>query len=538
MAELTRCKQLSAPLISSPADISLVTPHGHSNTVAVPNKGPNIANKAYVDSIASNLNFCGFVDAIVATPMQPQYLNNMLLIQNTAADGVTLSIGTVVLITSVAPGVYTVVGQGILSKTYALKVFDSVYVSSRAQLWYCIGPADIIPSEIGRNNIAICPTTPNIQKIIDNVAGTFIFSAGTYVLASTLTISLDNTTIIGYGAKITTAGDTTMRISANNVRILGLSVLYSAQPVRGNCIEAVNCAQIHLQDLTLCGGNTACVLTGCTGTMIGVISTNAATGISVVDSADFAVSAIQSSGNDTGVYIGTSANIIISNANSSRNGIGLCIDECCDVIANAVILHSNSTGASIKKSTNCILNGALTNNSVSGITSDSDSTNTFVGRARNNAADIIGNMAVDNTPAGCVHMYAGTTVPAGWLLCDGSAVAIATFPGLYAAIGGQFGTTTATFNVPDLRNMFIRAHDARNSRAFGSVEQDAFRAHAHDVAGAGLAVLATSATDASINTYTSKSAERGLILPNVNMSVVGGTETRPININLNAIIKY
>lgn len=51
-------------------------------------------------------------------------------------------------------------------------------------------------------------------------------------------------------------------------------------------------------------------------------------------------------------------------------------------------------------------------------------------------------------------MYAGSAVPAGWLLCNGQAVSRATFSALFTAIGVAFGAgdNSTTFNVPDLRD--------------------------------------------------------------------------------------
>lgn len=48
---------------------------------------------------------------------------------------------------------------------------------------------------------------------------------------------------------------------------------------------------------------------------------------------------------------------------------------------------------------------------------------------------------------------ASATIPAGFLLCDGSAVSRTTYSALFAAIGVVWGAgdTTTTFNVPDLR---------------------------------------------------------------------------------------
>lgn len=57
------------------------------------------------------------------------------------------------------------------------------------------------------------------------------------------------------------------------------------------------------------------------------------------------------------------------------------------------------------------------------------------------------------TPAGAVLAYAGASAPAGWLLCDGSAVSRAAYADLFTAIGTAFGVGdgVSTFNVPDMR---------------------------------------------------------------------------------------
>lgn len=57
------------------------------------------------------------------------------------------------------------------------------------------------------------------------------------------------------------------------------------------------------------------------------------------------------------------------------------------------------------------------------------------------------------TPSGVVLPFAGTTAPAGWLLCYGQAVSRTTYAALYAALGTTYGAGdgTTTFNLPDLR---------------------------------------------------------------------------------------
>lgn len=54
--------------------------------------------------------------------------------------------------------------------------------------------------------------------------------------------------------------------------------------------------------------------------------------------------------------------------------------------------------------------------------------------------------------AGSIFMFAGSTAPEGFLICDGSAVSRTTYSTLYDAIGDMYGSGdgSTTFNVPDL----------------------------------------------------------------------------------------
>lgn len=51
-------------------------------------------------------------------------------------------------------------------------------------------------------------------------------------------------------------------------------------------------------------------------------------------------------------------------------------------------------------------------------------------------------------PVGTILNWTRTTVPKGWLLCDGTGYAIATYPELYAAISTNFGSSGG-FQVPN-----------------------------------------------------------------------------------------
>ena len=62
--------------------------------------------------------------------------------------------------------------------------------------------------------------------------------------------------------------------------------------------------------------------------------------------------------------------------------------------------------------------------------------------------------------AGMIAPFAGPDdkIPAGWLLCDGRAISRSEYINLYNAIGVAWGegNGSTTFNLPDLRGMFLR----------------------------------------------------------------------------------
>jgi microcystin-dependent protein len=55
---------------------------------------------------------------------------------------------------------------------------------------------------------------------------------------------------------------------------------------------------------------------------------------------------------------------------------------------------------------------------------------------------------------GAIIGFAGSSIPSGWLECDGAAVSRSTYAALFAAIGTAYGVGdgSTTFNVPDLRD--------------------------------------------------------------------------------------
>lgn len=99
-------------------------------------------------------------------------------------------------------------------------------------------------------------------------------------------------------------------------------------------------------------------------------------------------------------------------------------------------------------------------------------------------ASIIRAMLTDllKPPIGHVVPFAGTTPPAGWLLCNGSAISRTTYALLFATIGVTYGAGngTTTFNLPDTQGRVILG--VSGTHALGSTggsETAAGLAHTH-----------------------------------------------------------
>jgi microcystin-dependent protein len=54
-------------------------------------------------------------------------------------------------------------------------------------------------------------------------------------------------------------------------------------------------------------------------------------------------------------------------------------------------------------------------------------------------------------PVGTLLMFAGTSAPGGFLLCDGSSLPVVDYPVLFASIGYTWGGAGANFNIPNLQ---------------------------------------------------------------------------------------
>jgi len=181
--------------------------------------------------------------------------------------------------------------------------------------------------------------------------------------------------------------------------------------------------------------------------------------------------------------------------------------------------------------------------------------------------------AANGTPVGTILIFAGdlANVPAGWLPCDGQSISKTTYSQLYTAIGDAWGTSGASFNVPDLRGMFLRGVDGgtavdpdaatrtaanvggNTGDLVGTMQGEETKSHNHGITDPGhnhndgpfsKLLLVNGVGTIQSSDYTGHepnlSETRDIVHSGTNITInsEGGTETRPMNAAVHYIIKY
>lgn len=77
---------------------------------------------------------------------------------------------------------------------------------------------------------------------------------------------------------------------------------------------------------------------------------------------------------------------------------------------------------------------------------------TTLSKLRLHDGSTAGGVEIGGMPTGSIIPYAGSTAPAGYLLCDGSAISRSTYSALFAIIGTTYGPGdgNSTFNLPNV----------------------------------------------------------------------------------------
>jgi len=167
---------------------------------------------------------------------------------------------------------------------------------------------------------------------------------------------------------------------------------------------------------------------------------------------------------------------------------------------------------------------------------------------------------IEGVLAGLILPFANTSVPSGFLACDGAAVSRSTYATLFTAIASVWGAGdgSSTFNVPDLRGAFLRgtgSHGTSNmakgtdfaGAAVGAFENDQTQDHRHNLEteskGVGHTSLGANANYREVQYIRSHDFGVWLSAGNPQTNNSQGTprtgdETRPFNASILYCIKY
>lgn len=153
--------------------------------------------------------------------------------------------------------------------------------------------------------------------------------------------------------------------------------------------------------------------------------------------------------------------------------------------------------------------------------------------------------------AGTIIAYGNDSVPNGYLACDGSAVSRTTYATLFTAISTTWGVGdgSTTFNLPDLRGMFIRGTGTHGSltmadtNAFagpsvGSSENDQLQGHWHRMLTTALTYAAGAAATYPGGVGTIDTWVTAAVTDGTNGTPRAGDETRPVAYGVKYCIKY
>jgi len=156
-------------------------------------------------------------------------------------------------------------------------------------------------------------------------------------------------------------------------------------------------------------------------------------------------------------------------------------------------------------------------------------------------------------PSGMIMPFGGSSAPTGFLACDGSAISRTTYSTLFTAIATTWGVGdgSGTFNLPDLRAMFLRGtgtHGTANmakgtdfsAPAVGTIENDQMQDHKHQT---------IMSPGTSYQTYSSYAIGNNAYGTSYNFNTTApqeinsqgtprtGDETRPVNASVLYVIK-
>lgn len=167
-----------------------------------------------------------------------------------------------------------------------------------------------------------------------------------------------------------------------------------------------------------------------------------------------------------------------------------------------------------------------------------------------------GLLAATDTDSNSLSAIKTTLARQGWLYCDGSAYSRLDYEHLYGVIGNSFGGDTTNFNVPDLRGRFMRGADGgaqqdpnaaeRTASApggatgdhVGSLQADAFQGHEHQYTSTTKSPTTAESEGPPLLMQIADQPTTGVISDGTNGTPRASSETRPVNLAMNYLIRY
>lgn len=145
---------------------------------------------------------------------------------------------------------------------------------------------------------------------------------------------------------------------------------------------------------------------------------------------------------------------------------------------------------------------------------------------------------------GDIKIQTTSTIPSGWLLCNGAGVSRSTFSNLFTKIGTTYGTGdgSTTFNIPDLRDRYIIG---ANTNALGTQVAEQLPNLTGDVGGVRPTSTAPSGAfshGSGVIKFSNAPSEVWLDMSSLNASLSNSIYTNsgkvyPLSLALNFIIK-
>jgi microcystin-dependent protein len=160
----------------------------------------------------------------------------------------------------------------------------------------------------------------------------------------------------------------------------------------------------------------------------------------------------------------------------------------------------------------------------------------------------------DVAPVGSILMYAASSVPNGWLLCDGGSYPTVDYPELFSVISYDFGGSVGNFNVPNMQQRFPvgvgSGYSMGQTGGFVSttLTTNELPSHSHTITDPGHThqikcncdtggeYVLDDETNGAPGYYTSQSATTGITINNTGSGLP--FDNRPPYFAINYIIKY